>query len=204
MFSAIYFKLVFIFKLMKGTISIIIFFLSVQLFAQNSSNHLNLTNDSIIYCPTETEINNLELLRDCCCLKEDNCQKKASETGLKIIRKGYEMSVITKKIIKGSCWNFANAVYNDAGFPSEKREIIFKGTKKGPFADIDIIQPGDWIYHINYSFHGVEHSAIFICWKDYEKKIAITLGHVGQNLARSGIYGEYDLKSVYYITRAKN
>jgi hypothetical protein len=155
------------------------------------------------YCPDSTAIANLLLLENCCCLKDSACIASTDSSGLKIIRTGYLMTIVKKQIIKGSCWQFVDEVYKQAGFPQDKRNTVFKSTKGGPYADSKSLQPGDWIYHVNYSFHNVEHSAIFICWKDYDKKIAITLGHLGQNLARTGLYGEFDIKSVYYITRPK-
>ena len=155
------------------------------------------------FCPDSTMCKTVEYLKECSCLKNKGSALVISESGQKIIETGYRMTVVTKQILKGSCWQFIDEVYRQAGFPMDKRTTVFKSVKSGPYVDSKMIQPGDWIYHVNYSFHGVEHSAIFICWKDFDKKIAITLGHLGQNLAKTGIYGEFDLKSVYYITRPK-
>ena len=153
------------------------------------------------FCPDSTMCLNLNILKECSCFKNNSEGLHTSFSGQKIVDMGFMMSVFTKHIVKGSCWNFVDEVYNKSGFPYSKRVAIFKSKLSGPYADPKQLQPGDWVYHVNYSYHGIEHSAIFVCWKDFEKRIAITLGHVGQNLARSGVYGEYDLKGVYYITR---
>jgi len=153
------------------------------------------------FCPDSTMCHNLNILKECSCFKNNSEGLHTSFSGQKIVDMGFMMSVFTKHIVKGSCWNFVDEVYNKSGFPYSKRVAIFKSKLSGPYADPKQLQPGDWVYHVNYSYHGIEHSAIFVCWKDFEKRIAITLGHVGQNLARSGVYGEYDLKGVYYITR---
>lgn len=180
-------------------------FLSAQVPQEEASDSLSeiKSEDKLIFCPDSLAAENLKILENCCCLRDESCSVSTSLSGNKIVHTGYLMSIVKKQIVKGSCWQFVDEVYKQAGFPQDKRITVFKSTKAGPYVDSKSLQPGDWIYHVNYSFHNVDHSAIFICWKDFDKKIAITLGHLGQNLARTGIYGEYDLKSVYYITRPK-
>jgi hypothetical protein len=194
---------------MKRILVILFFIQSCALMAQvpellvsDSISEIK-TEDNFVFCPDSLAAENLKILENCCCMRDDNCAASAGPLGYKIIETGYQMTIVKKQIIKGSCWQFADEVYKQAGFPQDKRITVFKSTKAGPYVDSKSLQPGDWIYHVNCSFHNVDHSAIFICWKDFDKKIAITLGHLGQNLARTGIYGEFDLKSVYYITRPK-
>jgi hypothetical protein len=181
---------------------------AISISAQNAVKTVAVadTSEGIIlepyyFCPDSIMCHNLNLLKECSCFKNNTQGMATSFTGQKIVDMGFMMSVFTKHIVKGSCWNFVDEVYKKAGFPYSKRATIFKSKLSGPYADPKQLQPGDWLYHVNYSYNGIEHSAIFVCWKDFEKRIAITLGHVGQNLARSGVYGEYDLKGVYYITR---
>jgi hypothetical protein len=123
--------------------------------------------------------------------------------GLKILQTGYQMALIDMSIIKGSCWDFVNAVYNRSGFANAK-QTIFSSQKKGPYAASSMVKPGDWIYHINHQFNNGEHSAIFICWKDFAKRIAITLSYVGMNRYAPGHFGEYHLDNIYSIFRPKN
>jgi hypothetical protein len=107
----------------------------------------------------------------------------------------------------GGCWDFVNAVYNCAGY---KEQIPVFGSpenwKKGPYLeDMDMIQPGDWIMHINFDYRpqaGITHSAIFVRWKDKEQKKAITLDYVGEKRCEAGHYSEHSLTKVYCIYRA--
>lgn len=121
-------------------------------------------------------------------------------SGLKILETGFKMALLEKTIIVGSCWNYINEIYTRAGF-SDKKETIYRSKKGGPYADAKLVQPGDWIYHVNHQYNGVEHSAIFICWKDFNKRIAITLSYAGMNRRVPGKYGEYQLNSIYSIFR---
>lgn len=112
------------------------------------------------------------------------------------------MALIDMSIIKGSCWDFVNEVYHRSGFANSK-ETVFTSVKKGPFAESSIVQPGDWIYHVNHQFNNTEHSAIFICWKDFEKRIAVTLSYAGMNRNSPAKFGEYHLDHIYSIFRPK-
>jgi hypothetical protein len=120
--------------------------------------------------------------------------------GFHILKTGYKMAIVDKTIVRGSCWDYANAIYKQSGFESQKY-TIFKSVKSGPYAAANIIQSGDWIYHINHQFNNVEHSAIFICWKDFSKKIGITLSYSGRNRNEPGRFGAYDLNNIYSVFR---
>jgi hypothetical protein len=121
---------------------------------------------------------------------------------LKVLKTGHQMALIDMSIIKGSCWDYVNEVYKQSGV-SEAKENIFRSSKKGPFARSNIVQPGDWIYHINHQFNNIEHSAIFICWKNFANRIAITLSYAGMNKNKPGHFGEYKLDNIYSIFRPK-
>ena len=157
-----------------------------------------------LFCPNENMIQQLVYLENCCCLSEVECQSNTSNAGIKVIQEGFQMAIVNKEIIKGSCWDFINAVYLNAGYPQSKRENIYKNKKGSKYTSLDFLQPGDWIYHVNYSFYNVGHSAIFVCWKDYDKHIAITLSYIGQNKLQPGRYSEYDLSGIYNVIRAKD
>lgn len=117
-----------------------------------------------------------------------------------VLKTGYELSFEKGKVMRGSCWSFVNEVYQKSGV---EKATVYLTKKSGPYANTSMLQPGDWIYHVNYGYNGVEHSAIFVCWKDKKKKIAITMSYVGQNRPRPGRLDEADLKGVYGIFRAK-
>lgn len=127
--------------------------------------------------------------------------KSCFESEGPVLKTGYDLSFVKGKIIKGSCWNFVNEVYQKSGV---EKTTVFMTKKSGPFADVSLLRPGDWIYHVNYGYHGIEHSAIFVCWKDRKRKIAITMSYVGQNRPRPGRLDEADMKGVYGIFRAKD
>jgi len=120
--------------------------------------------------------------------------------GAKVLETGFKMALLEKTIVKGSCWDYINEVYRRSGFGNTK-ETIFRSKKSGPFAAAQLVQPGDWVYHINHQYNNVEHSAIFVCWKDFKKRIAITLSYAGMNRNLPGKYGEYQLNSIYSIFR---
>ena len=151
----------------------------------NSDSTKNKSEDNFCGCESVEQVKNCE-----------GCFEKSGP----VLKIGYEMSYVSKTIIRGSCWGFVNAVYNKSGL---KKETIFSSKKGGPYAKINDLLPGDWIYHVNYSYGMIEHSAIFVCWKDKLNKQAITLSYAGQNRSVPGRLSQTDLKGVYSIFRAK-
>jgi hypothetical protein len=129
-------------------------------------------------------------------------EEKATPEGKSILSQGRSM-VNDKKIVRGSCWDYANAVYNNSGFSPDQRITPLKSKIKGPYADLATIEAGDWLYFINYSFKEIDHSGIFVEWTDFDKKRAILLSYVGGRKKKPGTYKIYDLKHVYYIIRHK-
>ncbi len=114
------------------------------------------------------------------------------------------MTLLNREIIRGSCWDYADAVYTRAGYPrtTSARLTLFKGTKqRGPYADPAQIQPGDFLYYINHSYGDVEHSAIFVAWLDFEAREALMLSYGGERRKAPARYRAYDLSHVYQITR---
>lgn len=114
-------------------------------------------------------------------------------TGRRMVEKG--------KVIRGSCWDFANSVYNKAGHEAVQRLTPLKSKITGPYADLETIREGDWLYFINYSFKESDHSGIFVAWTDFENKRGIILSYIGGKKRKPGSYKIYDLKHVYYIIR---
>jgi len=160
----------------------------------------NITNT---YCPDDVALEQVKYLENCCCLIDQACPNETSADGLRIITEGYQMAVIKGTIVLGSCWDFINRVYNNAGYPQANIETIYKGKKGSKFQKPELLHAGDWVYHINYSYHNVEHSAIFICWENFDKRLAVTLSYVGQNRSVPGQYGTFDLSGVYNVMRPK-
>ena len=132
----------------------------------------------------------------------DRAEGNAAPEGKTILITGRSM-IEKKKVIKGSCWDYANAVYNKAGYAPDQRITPLKSKFKGPYADLSTIQAGDWLYFINYSFKESDHSGIFVEWTDYENKKGVILSYVGGRKKKPGNYKIYDLRHVYYIIRPK-
>jgi len=134
-------------------------------------------------------------------------ESKATYQGRRILETGRQMTWIDEEIIPGGCWDYANEVYNRAGYPnrSGKRQTVFKGSRdNGPYADISLIQHGDFLYYINHSYGGIEHSAIFVDWLDYGDKIGLMLSYGGESRQAPARYLPYDLSNVYRIVRGSN
>jgi hypothetical protein len=133
----------------------------------------------------------------------DEAENKATPPARKILQTGRQMALVNGEIIQGGCWDYANAVYNLAGY-TKQRQIVFKGTKQqGPYADVSLIQHGDFLYYVNHSYGDVEHSAIFVDWLDYASKTALMLSYVGEHREQPASYKPYELTHVYQIIRAK-
>jgi hypothetical protein len=133
--------------------------------------------------------------------------KSELEAGSKarnILQTGRKMALDEKEIIVGGCWDYIDAVFTRAGFSRDKRKVVFKGTlRDGPYAKLDALQPGDWVYHINHSYNGIEHSGIFVRWLDKKRAIGLMLSYRGEKSRMPARYKGYDLSNVYRITRAK-
>jgi hypothetical protein len=122
-----------------------------------------------------------------------------------ILQNSYKFSIIDEKLVVGTCWDYLNAIYRSVESSDLFRKTqVFNSKKSGPYAPKEMLKPGDWVYHINRQFRNIEHSAIFVAWKDYEKGIAITMSYMGLGRARPARYGEYDLNSVYAIFRIED
>jgi hypothetical protein len=132
----------------------------------------------------------------------DRAEAAATPEGKKILVTSRSM-IAKKKIVVGSCWDYINAVYNKANYPANKRVTALKSKIVGPFADLSELQPGDWLYFINYSFSEIDHSGIFVEWIDVDKKAGVVMSYRGGKRKSPATYKIYDLKNVYYIIRPK-
>lgn len=131
-------------------------------------------------------------------------EDRAAPSGRKVLETGRVMTLINQEIVRGSCWDYANEVFNRAGFPNRSgaRQTVFKGSKsKGPYAAADAISPGDFLYYINHSYNDVEHSAIFVGWIDRQRREALMLSYGGERRKAPARYRSYDLSHVYRIIR---
>jgi len=104
-------------------------------------------------------------------------------------------------ILRGSCWDFVDAVYSDAGFGKGKRKNVFKGKVSGPYADPSILQPGDWVGTLNIYSATVTHSAIFVEWLDMESRTALTIDYPGNSRNEPGRFRVSDLSKLFQVDR---
>ncbi|WP_457608241.1 hypothetical protein [Nitratifractor sp.] len=127
-------------------------------------------------------------------------ESQADPAGRRVLRMGRSM-VESGEILRGSCWSWLDTVYSRAGFPRSRRRVLFAGALRGPYADLSLLRPGDWIYHINHSYHGIEHSGMFVAWLDRKHHKALMLSYGGEGRRRPGRYRPYDITHTYRIIR---
>lgn len=134
----------------------------------------------------------------------DVSHPKTSIEGERILRQGKIMALEDKEIIRGGCWDYIDTLFTRAGFSRSKRIYAFK-TKKNrpPYAHQDMIKPGDWLYFINQGYGKVEHSGVFVRWRDKSNSKAVILSYGGENRKKPGRYLVYDISEVFAIIRGK-
>lgn len=135
----------------------------------------------------------------------EQAEQQAYPGGRAVLETGRKMVLYEHAVVRGSCWDYANTIYTRAGYenPVTDRHVVFKGTHKGPFANPELIKPGDFLSHINHAHHRSVHSAIFVGWHDFEQQQALMLSYAGEYRTQPARYKVYDLSNVYQIVRAK-
>ena len=177
---------------MKKIITLIVVLTSFNLFAFDSFSLESTDSD---YYEKRTPIANLEKILN-------QSEIDATENGRKILQTARAM-ILNQEIVLGSCWDYIDAAYNNAGFLDSQRLVVFKSKLQGPYVDDARIQGGDWLYFMNHSYGDVEHSSIFVAWTNFEKKEAIMISYSGGSKAVPARYKIYDLSSVYNIMRPR-
>ena len=129
-------------------------------------------------------------------------EAQADPAGRRVLRTGRAL-VQQGKVIRGSCWTYASAVYKAAGFVGRQRTRPYKTKKAGPYADADELRPGDFVSYVNLQYAGSEHSAIFVGWLDRDEEEGLMLSYVGGRRAKPGDYRSYTLSRVYMIQRPR-
>lgn len=107
-------------------------------------------------------------------------------------------------VVRGSCYGYVSRVFETAGYPSDRREHVFRGAIEGPYADPATIAPGDWLAIVNHPERDPmgTHSVIFVRWEDLAAGLALVVSYVGAESERPGDYTTYDVTRTYRITRA--
>ena len=122
-------------------------------------------------------------------------QKAILQTALRFVK--------SNKIIKGSCWDYIDAIYNENNITKEQRKTVFKSKKNGFYADSNLLKSGDWVYHINHLYNNIEHSGLFITWVDKNTSKALMLSYAGEKKKISARFRAYNINQTYTIIRAK-
>jgi hypothetical protein len=103
--------------------------------------------------------------------------------------------------IQGSCYAYLSEVYARAGHSSwRKRTIVYRQGRTGPYADLDLIRPGDWLYIV--TGPNSVHSVMFVRWEDKARGYARTISHPGWFAGpHTGRESNYDVSQTYRIIR---
>ena len=110
-------------------------------------------------------------------------------------------------VVRGSCYDYIATIFDRAGFEDRRaREVIFQGPRGGPYADLDLVSPGDWLYIVAYPEARPvgTHSVLFVRWDDREVGQALVVSYVGGRADRSADLITRDVSRIYAIQRARS
>ncbi len=105
---------------------------------------------------------------------------------------------------RGSCYAFLSEVFSRAGHNGwRNRTIVHRSGTAGPYANLDQIRPGDWLYIVNHpeSTPVGTHSVLFVGWEDRSSGYARVIEHPGWGAATTGRERSYDVSRTYRIVR---
>ncbi len=155
--------------------------------------------------PTQPQANFSQNYADLSNIKERHipliyqAEQQATSAGKSVLREARILTLDKQAIIKGSCWNYLNTVFNNA---QVERDNIFTAKKDGGnYFNLNQLKAGDWIYHTNFSYHNVEHSGMFVAWVDKAKSKALMLSYAGQHRKEPARYKVYDISRTYNVKR---
>ncbi len=106
--------------------------------------------------------------------------------------------------IRGSCYRYLSEVFARAGHDGwRRRRILHRSSRDGPYADLSVVRPGDWLYIVNDPHRTPvgTHSVMFVGWRDRARGIANVISHPGWGSPRSGRERSYDISRTYRIIR---
>ncbi len=133
-----------------------------------------------------------------------NAQLHATPGGGRALRAAQAM-IDQDIVVRGSCYDWIHTVFERAG---GRWDDAFRGRiERGPYAQAQDVQPGDWVLFINEAFGGDAshtHSAIFVGWADASTRDAVMVSYPGGRRDEPGRYGTYTLTRAYRIVRMED
>ena len=108
------------------------------------------------------------------------------------------------ELIQGSCYKFLSEVYDRAGHRSwRRRRVVYRQGRTGPYADLRLVRPGDWLYIVNDPHRTPvgTHSVMFVRWQDRARGYASVISHPGWGSPSAGRERTYDISQTYRIIR---
>lgn len=109
--------------------------------------------------------------------------------------------------VRGSCYAYITEVFHRAGHDGWRtRSVVHEAGPSGPYADLDRIRPGDWLYIVNNpdSTPMGTHSVLFVGWEDRSQGYARTISHPGWAAgAHPGRESSYDISRTYRVIRPR-
>lgn len=109
--------------------------------------------------------------------------------------------------VRGSCYAYLSEVFDRAGHEGWRtRSVVFQGSPNGPYADLDVLRPGDWLYIVNNpdTTPVGTHSVLFVGWEDRASGYARTISHAGWAAGASpGRESSYDVTRTYRVIRPR-
>lgn len=107
--------------------------------------------------------------------------------------------------VRGSCYRYLSEVFARAGHEGWRtRTIVHSSRREGPYANLDLIRPGDWLYIVNHpeTTPMGTHSVLFVGWEDRASGYARVIEHSGWYAGPSaGQERGYDVSRTYRIVR---
>jgi hypothetical protein len=107
--------------------------------------------------------------------------------------------------VRGSCHRFLSDVFERAGHGGWRtRTVAYSGPREGPYADLDAVRPGDWLYIVNHpeATPVGTHSVLFVGWQDRSRGEAMVIEHPGWSAGpTTGRERSYDVSRTYRIVR---
>lgn len=126
-----------------------------------------------------------------------------ADPGLHVVATARAM-IARREAFNVSCHRYLTEVFERAGHGGwRNRSVVYQGDRDGPYADLGLIRPGDWLYIVNHPERTPvgTHSVLFVGWEDRARGYARVIEHPGWGVARPGQERGYDVSRTYRITR---